>query len=352
MRGWGKAQPAGTCACCGAAGASLKAFDRNVLVVYCDSRCRAATWKERKRNSREPLTLADVGRRVFAATKSNDFKCLLQWEHMLDDLLRTQSAEENCVTLDGYERAHRTFGNSDESAVLNEERIALLHTMQRFEETGQALCLAGDTARRAGNREGAAAFFRRARDLGDAHGLPRVECEASIGLGDIATLEGRCEDAVEILRGVLAKVAMVEDSFSGEKNELQGIVVQKLAERMLAANDLDAAEALIHQYRATLTFAERLSTEQVPVSACGSSTNLTAPRLGSPLCDAITSHSLTARLLNARRDLRGEAAELNAILALARQGGREAGKEGAVRVAVKSAQERLREISGAQKGMV
>jgi hypothetical protein len=69
---------------------------------------------------------------------------------------------------------------------LEERRIAVLASMQRFRDSGEAICNLAQCLLQASARREATKAFQLARDLGAAHGFFSVECQACLGLGKIS----------------------------------------------------------------------------------------------------------------------------------------------------------------------
>ena len=72
---------------------------------------------------------------------------------------------------------------------LEEDRIAVLASMKRFRDSGEAICNLAQCLLQANGRREAAKAFQRARDLGAAYGFFSVECQACLGLGKISMAE-------------------------------------------------------------------------------------------------------------------------------------------------------------------
>jgi len=135
-------------------------------------------------------------------------------------------------------------------------------------------------------------LFQMARDIGAAHGFFSVECSACQGLGRIATMEGRLEEAVDLLRHALAASTLNEDE---DANYELGCL-DSLTAALLKMKAVDEVADLVPRYR-------ELAQED--------------SRKVGRLCSAEL-HSLlvSAQLFQARGETRAAALEVQALLAL------------------------------------
>jgi len=79
--------------------------------------------------------------------------------------------------------------------------------MQRFRDQGEIMCTAAaHVMLGVGEDRGriAAGYNERARKIGEQHGFFSVESRACTGLGQLASMEGRNEEAADFLRNALA----------------------------------------------------------------------------------------------------------------------------------------------------
>jgi hypothetical protein len=123
--------------------------------------------------------------------------------------------------------------------------IPLLGKLQRFRHQGEAMCSLSDILRLLDRDSEAATWFRRARDVGAAHGFFSLESRACIGLGMAAMEEGRHEEGLALLRNALV---------AAELNELDDPVFEMDALRTLinalfVTNSIDEVEPLVLRYR-------------------------------------------------------------------------------------------------------
>ena len=107
-----------------------------------------------------------------------------------------------------FANAHRieSTGSKDHSLSivrLETRRGEVLGRMQRFRDQGQSMCGIAEQLHILGKTQEAAGYFQRARKLGEAHGFFLLECESCLGLGQLARVEGRDEEGLELLRNAL-----------------------------------------------------------------------------------------------------------------------------------------------------
>jgi len=159
-----------------------------------------------------PLPLSDVMTRVSAASDVDDWREVLKWEGRLVEV-----ATESDTTVEKYlhmfERAHivgKTATGSPHHALslvrLLEQQIELLGKMERFRDQGESICIAANVLYEAGKNDEAMDLYERARNVGAAHGFFSVESRACQGLGQLARIEGRAGEGLDLMRNALAAV--------------------------------------------------------------------------------------------------------------------------------------------------
>ena len=245
-----------TCSHCGKLCPSLKRCTVCQHASYCGAECQAAAWKKHKKTC---LHLKDVFDRVREAQQAGDWRGVLKWEGrmeaMMADCPRSASKSESIVSafMDAHRLAISSSSSREHKMAVNRlaaRRIELLGELERFRDQGAALCLLGqtligvDTGK--GYGEEAARYFNRARDLGAAHGFFSVECDACLGLGQIAMVDqGRHEEGLDLCRNALAAAPLCE--YEEDYFELRAL--EMLTGALLKTDGLDELEPLIPRYR-------------------------------------------------------------------------------------------------------
>ena len=208
-----------SCSHCGKECEELKRCSVCKHASYCGAACQNAAWKKHKKKC---VTLEEVRKRVAAAAEGDDWRGLLKWEERMDQLLEGRSDAARHNVLDNFNWAHGSAhavawdatGSTDHALAvvrLQERRIELLGNMERFRDQGEAMCDAAVHLGFAGKVQEATGYFQRARDVGAAHGFFSVECSACRGLGDMAVLQGRHEEGLDLLRNALAASSLREN---------------------------------------------------------------------------------------------------------------------------------------------
>jgi len=107
-------------------------------------------------------------------------------------------------------------------------------------------------------RKDAGSYYQRARKLGAAHGFFSVECQACQGLGQLAMVEGRHEEGVELLRHALSAAPFSENQPEGADSDLTGSTLHAMIDALFEVHKLDEVEPLVLRYReATRETAQR-----------------------------------------------------------------------------------------------
>ena len=242
-----------SCSHCGKEYAVLKRCSVCKHASYCGAACQNAAWKKHKKTC---VTLEEVKKRVIAAMEGDDWRETLKWEGRLEQLLEERSDAARLATLECFKWAHTVAWSATAStdqvdhvlaAVrLQDRRIKLLGTMERFRDQGEAMCHAAEYLVDAGKVQEAAAYFQRARDVGAAHGFFSVECKACLGLGNVAMREGRCEEGADLLRNALAASSLRENE-NDNTMELQALA--QLADALFRTHEIDEVEPLVLRFR-------------------------------------------------------------------------------------------------------
>jgi len=219
------------CAHCGVQGMTLKRCKHCMQVWYCGAQCQKAEWKVHKNTC---MSIDDIGRAVWAAHSASDWKGVLLWEGRMEELLEDgKTAEDNpdnicCCILEIFANAHELQtgpGSSSrfhaiEAVKLQKRRIELLGKMERFRDQGDVLCsialiLGAHVADEKEDEKEVERYYSMARTVGAQHGFFALECRACLGLGQLAALDGRPEEALELLRNSLAAAPLTEDERGG-----------------------------------------------------------------------------------------------------------------------------------------
>jgi hypothetical protein len=238
------------CSHCGNECAELKRCSVCKHASYCGAACQHAAWKSHKKTC---VTIEEVEKRVNAAGKSGDWRGVLMWEGRLEQILEDRSDATRVSVLHTFEWAHsggmHATSSTDHALTavrLDDRRIELLGSMERFRDQGEAMCDAADHLTHVGKVQEAAAYYQRARDVGAAHGFFSVECKACIGLGYGAMREGRLEEGVDLLRNALAASSLRED----ENDTLMEMnVLAHLTDALFLTRGIDELEPLVLRFR-------------------------------------------------------------------------------------------------------
>jgi len=223
------AENATSCAHCGKEGEGFKRCSICKQTWYCGAECQKAGWKKHKKGCAPPVPLNDVIAKVNAALDASDCEGVIKWEGRMEEMMAFQSDDNKERILLRFSQAHRMLGHASTGrnhhllphVQLEERRIEVLGSLQRFRDQGEAMCenanrkrFLADTCADGGadsketralaRQQEAKRCFERARDVGAAHGFFSVECRACMGLGAIAMQEGRNEEGLALLQNALA----------------------------------------------------------------------------------------------------------------------------------------------------
>jgi len=246
------AASAESCAHCGKQGVGFKRCSRCKQASYCGAKCQNADWKSHKKKCAPPVLVQDVAAKLDAAQTAGDWQGIVKWEGRMEELVARQSDDGCSWILKVFSKARQmgflATGIKDHACSyvgLEERRIPLLGKLQRFRDQGEAMCSLSNMLRFLERNSEAATWSQRARDVGAAHGFFSLECNACIGLGRAASIAGRHEEGLELLRNALV---------AAELNELDDPAIELEALNVLIAglfesNAIDEVEPLVLRYR-------------------------------------------------------------------------------------------------------
>ena len=239
-----------SCSHCGEECAELKRCSVCKHASYCGAACQNAAWKKHKKIC---VTLEEVRKRVNAAVTGGDWRGLLKWEGRMEQLLEGWSDASRETILNEFRCAHlwgeRATGSKDHALAavrLQDRRIELLGSVERFRDQGRVMCEAADDLIAAGQKQEAGTYFHRARDVGAAHGFFSVECLACLGLGNLEILAGRPEEGVDLLRNALAASSLRENE---DDTYMEPNVLSDLIDALFLTHAIDEVEPLVLRYR-------------------------------------------------------------------------------------------------------
>ncbi|KAJ1479958.1 hypothetical protein T484DRAFT_1812368, partial [Baffinella frigidus] len=301
---------ADTCSHCGKQGTGFKRCSVCKNVSYCGAECQKAAWKKHKKLCAPPIPLAlalhtDFLQEVFEAVKradaASDWRGVLKHEHRMEEMMADEPDGSQERTLFAFLRAHQMGlistndkQHSEQCVLLEERRAEILGKMQRFRDQGECYCSAAESLLVLTKHPEAIKLFERARKLGEAHGFFSVECRACEGIGQLAMLQGRHEEGVEMLRHALAAAPLNEE----DDSHFELRVLEKFIDALFVTNAFDEVEPLVERYR------EAASAES---------------RVSKSLChQEVDSLYASARLHEARGRFKESATEVRAILDLLR----------------------------------
>ena len=243
------------CAHCGKQGVGFKRCSRCKQACYCGAACQKADWKRHKTTCGPPVPLRDVATLVInAAQPTGDWREVLKWEGRMEELLARQCDDDGRLNilvafssahLKGFTALHcKDYARS--WVGLEERRIPLFGTSQRFRDQGDAMCNLADILHSVleSNSE-AVTWYQRARDVGAAHGFFSLESKACRGLGMEEMKQGRHEEGVALLRNALVAAELNElDDLKYELDALKSLIFA-----LLATSSFDEVEPLVLRYR-------------------------------------------------------------------------------------------------------
>jgi hypothetical protein len=153
------------CAHCGKQGAELKRCSICKIVWYCGPACQSAARKRHKKTCAPPLSTDDVRDKVLAASFSQDWAEVFQWEGRMEEIMEGQPDDICHVILKSFQAAYLTGcvpTGSQHHAIsairLGEDLVALLGKMERFRDQGEEICQIADNLFEDGKHQEAAEY--------------------------------------------------------------------------------------------------------------------------------------------------------------------------------------------------
>jgi hypothetical protein len=128
---------------------------------------------------------------------------------------------------------------------LQKHRVELLGKMERFRDQGEMMCACGNFLMLNGQRREGERYLQKARDVGAEHGFFLVEGQACRGLGNLAVLEGRHEEGLELLRNSVVSGRLGEGN--ADANELHAL--NSLIQALFETSAIGEVEPLVLRYR-------------------------------------------------------------------------------------------------------
>jgi len=340
-----------SCAHCSKQGAGFKRCSRCKQASYCGAKCQNADWKRHKKRCAPPVPLQDFAAKVDAAHAAGDWRGVLKWEGFMEELVAQEPDEDCSGVLSVFSYAHRmgwqATGSKDHARScigLEERRVPVLGTLQRFRDQGEAMCSLSNILRFLERNSEAATWYQRARDVGAAHGFFSLESRACIGLGKAAIDAGRHEEGVALLRNAL--VAAELNELDDPEYELHAL--EALVEALFSTNLIDEVEPLVLRYREAAkaqSEKEGVCFAEFDSLVCSAYLHevlcLCTPRLGTPFYGSVIASSTAIWRLTVIGSTSPEKTHAPVDLALS-AGTREAsgGREGGARSARPDARER------------
>ena len=262
------------CSHCGKHSSTLKRCSRCLQASYCGAECQKAGWKLHKATCAPPapqLPLIDVLNNVKTASVTPDWREVLKWQGRMEELLEGYAGAgcDQSHILHSFSRAHMIARNETglakhalEVIKIESRRAELLGKIDRFRDQGEALCTCATHLLLVSKEDEAAGYYKRARDLGEAHGFFSVESDACQGLGKLALGDGRREEGVELLRNAVAAAKLNEDDdFHYELVALRDLIGGLFATGAIdeVAQVVPPIQSLSHTLSLTLSLTHTLS---------------------------------------------------------------------------------------------
>jgi hypothetical protein len=230
------------------------------------------------------VTLKEVFEKVNAAKLGDDWREVLKWEGRMEEMMENQPDAGCKVILETFYVAHsRAFSstgskdNSLSAVRLQTRRAEILGKMQRFRDQGEALCTVANYLPGLGRRQEAEGYFQRARQIAEAHGFFSVECDACLGLGNVAMADGREEEGMELMRNALVCVPLFEE----ENTATELNVLRFFTDALFRTHAIDEVEPLVARY---VEMAKAESDKQGRLSFSEIRSLYTSARLHEVLC--------------------------------------------------------------------
>ena len=252
------------CSQCGKQGVEFKRCSRCKQACYCGRECQKVDWKRHKKDcdpsvGEKPHVCATgthcVMDKLLKGHAERDWRGVLQLEGLMEEIMEDQSDEDCSKILWFFLVAHHTgveaTGCKDHAisfVALQKRRIPLLGKLQRFQDQGVAMCKLAEFLRPLSRKSEAVTWYQRARDVGAAHGFFSLESKACMGLGNMATQEGRHEEGVALpgpRRNALVAAELNElDDPAFELEALKALIYA-----LFITNSIDEVEPLVLRYR-------------------------------------------------------------------------------------------------------
>ena len=233
-----------TCSHCGKQGAELKRCSGCKQTWYCGAECQTAGWKKHKKKCAPALPLKTFFEEMRAPGAFHDWRGILKWEGRLQELLQfgQEIGGDSIQVLWFFSHAHMMATKSTGirhhalSSISIEERcVKILGTRERFRDQADSFCVIGDSLLFLERRPEATIQYEKARSLGAKHGFFTAECRACVGLGTVAVLEHRHEEALDLFRNAVAAAPLCEE----EESEHEVAALGKLAAVLLSTRGFD-----------------------------------------------------------------------------------------------------------------
>ena len=240
-----------TCSHCGKNGAGFQRCSRCKKASYCGVECQKSGWKRHKKaGCAPPLPMAEVRKRVDVAYEAGDWQGVLKLEGRMEELFIGQTDAYCDYHLHVFSRSHELGKASSRDhalsvILLEERRIGLLETMERFRDQGSVMCTIGNHLLLLNRVDEAGTYFKRARDLGAQHGFLSVECDACLGLGALAAYEGRMQEGLDLLRNALAAADLAES----DEQQFQLNTLRLLIPLLFDPSTMGELEPLVVRYQ-------------------------------------------------------------------------------------------------------
>ena len=149
---------------------------------------------------------------------ANDWLGVLKWEGRLEDLLAMPTFDP-WKLLAIFARAHIASmeatgcrDNVEHVVRLEQRRIALLGTLERFRDQGEAMVDLSQFMVKNHRETEAGEYLLRARKVAESHGFFSVESIACTFLGHTAIKEGRHAEGLDLLRNAVAAAPFNEQN--------------------------------------------------------------------------------------------------------------------------------------------
>jgi hypothetical protein len=267
------------CANCGKQGDGFKRCTICKDAHYCGPACQKDDWKHHKKKCTTPvpIQLKDVGAKtectppvplvefrakVDAARKAKDWRAVLKYEGQLEEMLNCKwpgvanipdwMQRNSAHLLTAFSYAHHDgfveTGKIEHTRAFHgyaERLIPMLGELQHFRDQADAMCMLSRLLGAVGRKSESATWFQRARDVGAANGFFSLESKACVGLGNLAFLDGRHEEAEGLMRNALVAAELNEM----DDPEYELYAISPLIKMLFETSCIDEVEPLVLRYR-------------------------------------------------------------------------------------------------------